>query len=157
LEIISFLYEPIEKQSVIKRMKKGFSIAMIFLTLTAILQLTVATHYCGGEIAGSKISFSGKVASCGMEDDKNSLLSTDTFLTTHCCHDVIHFYNITANYFPSISVVADTFQQSSPHFNISDRASFCSSLLLQTNSNKSPPGELGYRSVNLSEICILRI
>ena len=61
---------------------------MIILTLTAMLQLTVATHYCGGEIAGSKVSFSGKVASCGMEDDKNSQPSTDTYLTTHCCQEV---------------------------------------------------------------------
>jgi len=39
--------------------------------LTAILHLSVATHYCGGKIVASQISLSGKLASCGMEDDKS--------------------------------------------------------------------------------------
>jgi hypothetical protein len=138
-------------------MKKGFSIAMIILTLTAMLQLTVATHYCGGEIAGSKISFSGKVASCGMEDDDSNQPCTDTYLTTHCCQDVVHSYSITANYFPSLSALPETYQQPSPLFNIPDRAAFRSSISSQTNSNKSPPGDIVCRSVDLSEICTLRI
>jgi hypothetical protein len=138
-------------------MKKGISISMIILTLTAMIQLSVATHYCGGEIAGSKISFSGKVASCGMEDQENSLPCTETYLTTFCCQDVVHSYSITSNYFPSLSVLPETYLQSSPHFDVARRTDLHFSFSSRINSNKSPPGDIDCHSVDLSEICILRI
>ena len=29
--------------------------------------ISVATHYCGGQIAASRVTLTGKLASCGME------------------------------------------------------------------------------------------
>lgn len=138
-------------------MKKAISISLIILTLAAMVQVTVATHYCGGEIAGTKISFSGEIASCGMEDGETSLPCQDIYLTTHCCENVIHNYSITSNYFPSFSGSPLTYQPPSPYYIIPGVPALSSSSSLRTYSDKSPPGDISYSSVDLSEICILRI
>jgi hypothetical protein len=138
-------------------MKKVFSISLMMLTLAAMLQLTVTTHYCGGQKAASKISLSGKLASCGMEGDGTSLPCTDTFVKTNCCQDIVHSYSITCNYFPSFSVVPEKNQQISSHFDTPNGTALRSPLSVKTFSDKSPPGVFDFRSVDLSEICILRI
>jgi hypothetical protein len=88
-------------------MKKVISISLTFLVLTAMLHLSVATHYCGGKIAASKISLSGKLASCGMEDDEKDLPQTDSHFASHCCDNVLVFYGINSIYFPSFSSVPE--------------------------------------------------
>jgi hypothetical protein len=63
--IISFFETFSDKFCYINSEKVYFNIIGPFV-LTAMLHLTVATHYCG-EVAASRISLSGKLASCGME------------------------------------------------------------------------------------------
>jgi hypothetical protein len=70
-----------EQDFVISLVKKIVSISLLFLTLTALLHLSIATHYCGGMKAASKISFSGKLATCGMENDKTVMPVTGFQLT----------------------------------------------------------------------------
>jgi hypothetical protein len=138
-------------------MKKVFSISLIILTIVAMVQLSVATHYCGGKIAASKISLSGKVANCGMEDNEGKLPSSGIFYTSHCCENVIVKYSITNNYFPSFSFVPETCWQPIQHFVIPDKTALADSSTLKIFSDKSPPPGYIFHSVELSEICILRI
>ena len=48
-------------------MKKTVTILSAFLILLSGVHFTIATHYCNERLAGTKISLSGKTASCGME------------------------------------------------------------------------------------------
>ncbi|MFA5820079.1 MAG: hypothetical protein WC854_12480, partial [Bacteroidales bacterium] len=82
-------------------MKKGFSILLIPLILTAMLHLSVATHYCGGKEVASKLSLTGKLANCGMEGSKKELPLSGTNFTKHCCDDVVTFCGTDSNYTPS--------------------------------------------------------
>jgi hypothetical protein len=81
-------------------MKKVFSISMAVLVLLSMLHLTVATHYCGGEIAASKISLSGKLASCGMERAEESCPIQGNLMKSHCCDDVVTLCRRDRNYTP---------------------------------------------------------
>ena len=139
-------------------MKRGISISLVFLMLTAMLHLTVATHYCGGKVAVSKVSLSGKLATCGMEcSEKGSPLSGTNF-TKHCCNDIVTFCGIDSNYTPSFSFVPESYQCNFQVFSIPKGSPVYSIAVLKTlYINVSPPGALMSTNVDLSDICIFRI
>jgi hypothetical protein len=139
-------------------MKKVVSISLAFLMLAAVLHLSVATHYCGGKIAASKISISGKLATCGMESDiiENPLLGTN--LRSHCCDNVLIFYGISSNYFPSFSFIPESLQHTFP-FLLTSLGLPAQSLavLIPFYKDVSPPDALMSTNVDLSDICVFRI
>jgi hypothetical protein len=138
--------------------KKGFSISLVLLLLTAMLHLSVATHYCGGNVAALKVSLSGKLASCGMECSEKDFPLPGTHFITHCCEDVLTFYGIDSNYTPSFSVVPSSYQYNFQVFNIPVGLPVHSSEgLTSLYTNVSPPDALMSTSVDLSDICVLRI
>lgn len=139
-------------------MKKVFSISLVLLMLTAMLHLSVATHYCGGKVAASKISLSGKPASCGMEGEEKDMPLPGTNLISHCCDDVVTFYGIDSNYTPSFSFVPDSYQNNFQVFAIPVGLSANSYKGLNSlYTSVSPPDELMSTSVDLSYICVFRI
>lgn len=139
-------------------MKKVTSISLSILMLAAMLHLTVATHFCGGEVAGSQISLTGKLASCGMEDSKHGLPLSGFNFTTHCCDDVVTLISIESNYTSSFFHISESFQ-----YNFLLLAIPCEVIVIsQTdrnilNTNVSPPGTLMSTNVDLSDICVFRI
>jgi hypothetical protein len=139
-------------------MKKVFSISMVLLVLTAMLHLTVATHYCGGDIAASKISLSGKLASCGMERAEENCPMQGNQMKSHCCDDVVSVYSIENNYAPSYSVQPEISKDNLQVFAIKTvLAAFSSPFFTFLNSDISPPGVLMSTEVDLSSICVFRI
>ena len=90
-------------------MKKGISISLVLLVISAMLHFSVATHYCGGHVAASTISVTGKLASCGMEDQQNDL-PPGKYFSKHCCEDVVVSITTDNNYVPSFFNIPDTFQ-----------------------------------------------
>jgi len=139
-------------------MKKVFSISLVALMLTAMLHLTVATHYCGGELATSKISLSGKLASCGMERAEESCPMQGNQMKSHCCDDVVTLYSIDNNYAPSYLVLPETSKDNLQIFGIpAVLAIYSHSVLKFLNTDVSPPGALMFTDVNLSDICVFRI
>lgn len=139
-------------------MKKVISISLTFLVLTAMLHFSVATHYCGGKIAASKVSLSGKLASCGMEDNDNDLPLKDAHFASHCCDNVLVFYGINNIYFPSFSFFPESYHHNSqvyykPINLINNSFDFIKSIC----TNESPPDPSVSNSVDLSDICIFRI
>ena len=139
-------------------MKKAFSISIVLLMLTAMLHLTFATHYCGGNVAASKVSFSDKLASCGMEGSEKDYPLPGTRLTTHCCDVVVVFCGIDSNYTPSFSVVPDSYQYNFQIFSIpSENPVYSIEVLKSLYTNVSPPGALMSTNVDLSGICVFRI
>jgi hypothetical protein len=139
-------------------MKKVISISLTILMLIALLHFSVATHYCMGKIAASKISLSGKLANCGMENDENELPTTGTCFNTHCCDNVLVFCGIHSNYFPSFSYVPESFNNIFQVFGIPASLTICSIPSFKSfNSSVIPPGVSVSSNVDLSAICVFRI
>jgi uncharacterized protein (UPF0333 family) len=158
LKIILFFVKHFEEKSVIHKMKKVISIALSFIMLIALLHLSVATHYCGGEIADSKISFSGKLASCGMEENENNLPQTDLQLSTHCCDNVVAFYGINSTHFPSFSSLLTSYQNNITEFSIPLSVTINSHVALNSiYTSVSPPSTAASNEVDLAGICMFRI
>lgn len=139
-------------------MKKAFAISLSILMLTAMLHFSVARHYCGGKIAASIISLSGKLASCGMQENKMDYPLTGTYFNSHCCDNVVVIYGIDNNYFPSFSFTPESCQY---NFQI-----LCINAGLAINpfaelksiyTSVSPPDDLLSTIVDLSDICVFRI
>ena len=139
-------------------MKKGFSVIVIILMLAAMFHITVATHFCGGEVAATLISFSGKLASCGMEGTGRELPLSGTYFTKHCCEDVVTSYGTDSNYSPSVFNVKDTYQDNFQIFGITTGTPVHSIAAFESLSNNgSPPGAVLSTQVDLSYICVFRI
>jgi len=140
-------------------MKKIFSISLSILMLTAMLHISVAEHFCGGKETDVKISLTGKLATCSMEDSEKDLtLPSGVVITKHCCDDVITFCVIDSNYAPSFSYVPDSFQFDFQYLAIPIELSAKSQTAINSLfANVTPPGVLMSTNVDLTDICVFRI
>jgi hypothetical protein len=139
-------------------MKKGVSISLVLLLLAAMLNISVATHYCGGKVVASKISLTGKLANCGMEGSEKKIPLSGTNFTTHCCDDVLTSCGINNNYTPSFSYIQDTYQYNFQIFSIHPASPVYAPVILKSlYTDVNPPGVLGFTNVDLSSICVFRI
>ena len=122
------------------------------------MHLTFATHYCGGKVAASKISFSGELASCGMEGTEDSCPINGEHLKSHCCDDEVSVYSIENTFTPSFSFLNDSSPITIHVFAFPFREnlhSFLSESALLTSV--CPPGECFTSIVSMTEICVFRI
>jgi hypothetical protein len=155
--MLSFVKQ-FEEYSVILRMKKVISIAVTFIMLVALLHLSVATHYCGGKIAGSKISFSGKLASCGMVENHNDLPHPEAQISSHCCENIVVFYGINSTHFPSFSSLFTSYKYQLCELIVPVNVTISSHYSLNSlYTSASPPYASTSNEVDLSGICIFRI
>lgn len=132
----------------------------VLLVLTAMLHLSVARHYCGGELAATKVSLSGALATCGMEDTEGNCPydHNDYQIESHCCEDDLTAYSIDNNYTPAakVAVQLSTAKIAVPHLSFVSPARF-PDIKTQAWSDIGPPGLLMTSSVDLAEIRVLRI
>ena len=84
-------------------MKKGFSILLSLVLILSGVHVTVSTHFCGGKVAASEVSLSGKLATCGMEDNMSACPLQGQNIKSHCCEDIVTIYGIDNNYTSSSS------------------------------------------------------
>ena len=139
-------------------MKKVIASSLIFLFLSAVLHLSVATHFCCGNISASKISLSGKLATCGMASDDITLPISGSHFSSHCCENVLVFCGINSIFFPSFSFVNETFQQHFHFFSIpTDLDLQPLASIKSICTNLSPPGPSVSNTVELPDICVFRI
>jgi hypothetical protein len=139
-------------------MKKATSISLLILLIAAMLHISVATHYCGGNEVASKVSLTGKLASCGMEGSEKELPPGWINLTKHCCDDVVTFCGTDSNYVPSFTFIQESFQYNFQILAIP--TTVATNSLVDLNplfTDVSPPGVLMSTSVDLSGICVFRI
>jgi hypothetical protein len=138
--------------------KKGISILFAFVMIATMFHFSVATHYCGGHIAASKVSLTGKLATCGMEGSEKPLPPPGIYVSKHCCEDVVTSYSTDNNYIPSFfsfpGAVLFNFQTlglpSQPTVGLAG-------VFKSQYSDKSPPGKMMSTNVDLSDICVFRI
>lgn len=139
-------------------MKKLFSISIALLMLLSGLQLTISRHYCGGELADSKVSVLGQIASCGMESATDECTQPGNHLESSCCNNKISVYGVDHNYSPSFTEFKVFSQTVLQVFTIPENITLHSiTPLSQLDSDVSPPGSLLANAVSLSKICVFRI
>jgi len=124
------------------------------------LHFSVARHYCRGELAATKISLSGALATCGMEDTEGGCPydNDGDQLESHCCEDDLTAYSIDKNYTPTAKTATE-FSASKIAVPDLTYESLSRSPVIkcQSWSDISPPGLLMTSSVDLAEIRVLRI
>ncbi len=127
--------------------------------LTATLHLTVARHYCDGNLAAIKLSFSGELASCGMKEcAEKDCHQTGEQLIKHCCDNYITFNVIDSNYNPSFPIEIVFCQYNFQDFNIPlELPILPSKVLTSLYINVRPTNTPWFTSVDLSDICVFRI
>jgi len=153
-----FFVKHFEKESVIQGMKKLISISLTFLLFTALFHFSIATHYCGGTIAATKISLSAKLASCGMKNDDDNTPLSGTYFVSHCCENHLTYCSVTNNYQPSFSYVPEVYRDHFKILCITEGQDLQSATLVNPIcTNVNPPGESASNHVDLSNICVYRI
>jgi len=139
-------------------MKKATSILFLLIILVTGLQITVSQHFCRGNLADTRISLDGSIASCGMENaDDNPVLPWDQ-MKNLCCED--HISSIAAvNYFtPDFYPLTEIGQNHQDHSYLPSVQIFSSEICFASlHTNLYPPGQIKSTDVDLSKICVLRI
>lgn len=139
-------------------MKKFLTIPLALLILLSGMHFTIAAHVCGGEIAGTKVSLSGKEASCGMASDEKSKPSSETSFNSDCCENAFTIYSTDNNYSPSEFHVKEITQNILHVFYIPEGFTFHSNFpLLKNFTNVSPPDNFMANAVSMANICVFRI
>jgi hypothetical protein len=139
-------------------MKKFLTIPLALLILISGMHFTVATHYCGGHIAATKLSLTGKLATCGMTSGHDSENSSETQISSKCCDDKIAVYKVDNDYSPAAFHFNNISQNIHPEFFIPRGFLFHSQIsLLTIPTNVSPPDCFAANAVRMADICVFRI
>jgi hypothetical protein len=138
-------------------MKTIGAIPLIILLLFTGIKVSVATHYCCGQVADTRVSLTGEPASCGMAHENGPASLHDIF-ANHCCDNVISSCSLGINYFPSLYSF-DNFEVKAIDLFIlpSDIVPNLEPLIPESNQEGKPPGSLFPNDVRLSSICVFRI
>lgn len=139
-------------------MKKFVSIFFALAIILSGTHFTIASHFCGGKFAASKVSLSGKLASCGMEGIEESCPIPGSHLASHCCYDQQTIIGIVNIFTSPISQLKGNAQNILHGFNL-----YVNQLLYPITVSKplytsfDPTGRFLTSSVNLENICVFRI
>jgi hypothetical protein len=136
-------------------MKKLFSIVFAALILLSGMHLSLASHYCGGELAAVKWSLVDEKASCGMPSDHQTIPNG---YNAECCQDQLAFYAVDNNYNPATLQISAPVNQLLQVFYIPESIGIqFSNTHSSVNATIRPPGKFIASAVNLTDICVFRI
>lgn len=79
-------------------MKNILTILFAVIIPVSGMKISLDRHYCGGNLADVRISVSGKLASCGMDEEEPSFTSFPA-IENNCCQDQLTFYSLAGQYF----------------------------------------------------------
>ena len=137
-------------------MKGAFTILIGVVMLASGMTVSIDKHYCDGELAETKLSLTGRLASCGMEDVQNEC-PNQPFMDNECCDDHITLYRISSNYIPEYFMLSFTADYkdipSAPEWNGLFRGPYMDVY----RTWELPPGDKFKSAPSLSEICVYRI
>ena len=122
------------------------------------MHLSIASHFCGGQLAAVKWSVLDEKAGCGMEMVKPVQSTQKSVEAESCCKDEMTFYTVDTNYNPS------TIQTHEPEHHLLQVFYIPLSSGIQfrntshsTNTHVQPPGIYLASAVNLPDICVFLI
>lgn len=138
-------------------MRKILSILFAILIIFSVLHISVASHYCCGELAAVKFSLTGKHATCGMETATTSCPAHNS-VKSNCCKNKVSVFAVDHSYNYSSYQIHEIYKTTTPVFNIPNQLQ-----LTNFNANNyifaanSPPLRLLISSVDITNICVFRI
>lgn len=138
-------------------MKKTVSILFAVIILLTGMHLTIATHFCGGVKSSTKISLTGKLASCGMGTVKSECPANGMFVPKSCCEDELSVYAVDNNYTAS-SFELKNIPSQLLHVLLVP-VTFAFQSLYHSNyslTDVSPPDKILASIVVLADICVFR-
>lgn len=139
-------------------MKKVFCIFFSLVMTAATLHISFAMHYCEGKEVDTKVSLSGKLASCTKECTERELPGQGTRFIKHCCEDVLSYCGLSCNYTPSYNYLSESYQYKflvlafPPELSVKYQTD-----INPLGSNISLPWALMSSNVDLSNICTFLI
>lgn len=80
------------------RMKNILTILFAVIIPVSGMQIGLDRHYCGGCLTDVRISLSGKLASCGMDEEETAWPDFPV-VENNCCQDQLTFYSLAGQYF----------------------------------------------------------
>jgi hypothetical protein len=137
-------------------MRKVLPIVITVVLLASGMQLSIDRHYCGGILADVRISLTGKMASCGMDQSESGYQNYPS-IDNKCCEDQVSFYSIVSNYFPEyfkLIRLASERDISIPQLSVFPS---CNSYNSDSINWVLPPGFNLRAGLTLAEICVFRI
>ncbi len=138
-------------------MRKVLSIPLIALILFSGISVKFATHYCRGSVFATKVSLSGKLATCGMDHHEDNY-SQQLTITRHCCEDVLSAYTLGNNYLISDYHIDAPGIQGIHFFVIPLNTKIGESTAINYIDKKiRPPGMNDLYSPALEALCVFRI
>lgn len=78
-------------------MKKAFAILFAAFIIVSGMQISVAKHICGGQVASIEWSFFGNKANCDMET-KNTSCPSHNGIASNCCKNILTYLSIDNEY-----------------------------------------------------------
>jgi len=137
--------------------RKSASILLATLVLLTGIHLSIASHFCCGNLVAVHFSVNGTGAACNMSDESTSSIA-GTFIKKHCCTNELTNLTVDSNYSPSFAKSIDVSQKV---IHISDIPSteIIKNLAFIHYSHPilSPPGIFRTNAVELAAICVFRI
>ncbi len=123
------------------------------------MHFTIATHYCGGELAETKASFSGNLASCGMEGIVDECTAPGTNINQKgCCSDEITVFSVDQNYTPTFTEFHSIAQHILQVYLVPASNTFHSFTPINLiSTDASPPENCLIHAVSLPKICVFLI
>lgn len=138
-------------------MKNLLSILFAALILLSGMHLTLATHFCGGEVSAVKLSLAQEKASCGMCGEAQNTPTDKTLSTEGCCKDEMAYYAVDTNYNPSNFHLNKPVNQLLQVFYIPQNVGLPSLSSVYHATVQQPPGEYSAYAVDRPLICVFRI
>ena len=139
-------------------MRTLLAIPLMLLIPFSGISLKYAAHYCRGNQVATKISLTGELASCGMEQSPEPSVH-GMIIKTKCCDNVTTSYSFNGNYIPTYH---NTLRQLN---NLTAKISFAVTgmpvayipIIHDTINISKPPGFNYPDLMDRSRLCILRI
>lgn len=139
-------------------MRKVVAILIAMLVLLSTLHVTVASHYCHGTLAATKISLSGHQAGCGMEDSENASTTDLQLAPQTCCHNIASVFSVDDSYAPSTFQLVKALSSGFVYLMIAPIHAIRSQLTsYKITPNISPQALFKLREVPLDFICVFRV
>jgi hypothetical protein len=137
-------------------MKKVLRIMVAGIMLFSGMHLSLDRHYCGGKLVNTRLSFTGKRASCGMEKTGYACEINYGF-NRKCCEDKASFLGSDSEYLPEDAQV--NYQPGSKTLTGDLFAYSFQGLVNNGNHDQwvMPPGITCMPGKSHTELCVFRI
>ncbi len=138
-------------------MNKLFSILFASLILISGIHLSIAKHFCCGQVEAVKWSLTGENASCGMESSEGTCPVHDG-IASNCCGNEVSLLAVDNFAGPSSWQIEEISKQINQVFSIPVNQLLHSAIPdSRSYADVSPPDNLSANTVSLPKICVFRI